>query len=140
MIISKDPDDAYNDDLVTWIKIEAYVDGLKLDGHLDNKAWAVLMVEKAKEAINEKYQKALLSGTLKAPTPVVIDDVTKPYATILLSLRRNESLSIQGTIDDYVFSMEMLDAAKDALTEYHSQQKNSLIIPAKDMPQSKLIV
>lgn len=49
-----------------------------------------------------------------------------------IAVRRNGSLSIEGSIDDERYALSMLDHAKDAVRNHHAR-RSALIIPARDI-------
>lgn len=58
-------------------------------------------------------------------------------AVIEVSVRRNGSMSVAGSINNLDYAIAMLDAAKDSLRNYHLRKRvedGGLIIPAYDAP------
>lgn len=49
-----------------------------------------------------------------------------------ISVRRNGSLSVEGSIDDERYALAMLDHAKDAVRNHHAR-RSALIVPAYDV-------
>lgn len=49
-----------------------------------------------------------------------------------IAVRRNGSLSVEGSIDDERYALALLDHAKDAVRNHHVR-RSALIIPAHDV-------
>jgi hypothetical protein len=58
------------------------------------------------------------------------DDAIVTYLKI--SVRRNGSMSVEGSIDDLQYALAMLDSAKDAVRNHHARNNSPLIVPPYD--------
>lgn len=58
-------------------------------------------------------------------------------AYIKVSIRRNGSMSTEGSINDLPFALAMLDHAKDAVRQHHARLNSGkvLITPPYDAPK-----
>lgn len=56
-------------------------------------------------------------------------------AEIVIQMRRNGCMSVQGSINDLEFAKYILDTARDTLNTYHARKRlgqDALIVPAYD--------
>lgn len=58
-------------------------------------------------------------------------------AVLELKLRRDGAMSVAGSINDEIFALKMLEAAKDSIRQYHQRNRSRLIVPSYDMPPLK---
>jgi hypothetical protein len=63
--------------------------------------------------------------------------------TIQIRVRRNGAMSVGGDVNNLVYALSVLDAAKDSLKSFHARRVlaggNDLIIPAKDTPWDRAV-
>ena len=57
-------------------------------------------------------------------------------STIIIKMRRNGLMSVEGSITDETYARALLDTARETLTNFHIQQKlgnrSPIIVPAYD--------
>jgi hypothetical protein len=73
-----------------------------------------------------------LSGIADGKDPDDIHGETV-VAEIVIQMRRNGCMSVQGSINDHEFAKYILDTARDTLDTYHARKKlgqDTIIVPA----------
>lgn len=64
-----------------------------------------------------------------------------PVAQLIITVRRNGAMSVEGCIEELVYAKAMLDAAKDSLNNYHARKqihRGGLLIPGNETPRIEL--
>lgn len=56
------------------------------------------------------------------------DDV---LAEITIRVHRSGAMSVSGAINDEVYALTMIDAARDSVRSHHLRQRGSIVIPAR---------
>jgi hypothetical protein len=84
--------------------------------------------------MNNMVKTLRLTGVTAGKDP---DDVhgDTVVAEIVISMRRNGCMSVQGSINDHEYAKFILDTARDTLNTYHARKRlgiDSIIVPAYD--------
>jgi hypothetical protein len=128
-MITKDPDDLYGDEVLTFITIEVYGDGsLKVFGDIHFKQYALDVIDAAKKSIIGQTNRPEL--ILPRP-PIKPNEITDQ---IQIKCRRNGNMSTGGSITDKVRALKVLENAREAITQYHNEieRGKTISIPGKD--------